>query len=68
MSIKPYIGANELREIVPVSYRVALEIVKQVEEEMQSEGLPTVKSKRKLVPTKRVLQKLGLEERDVNYV
>ncbi len=59
--MKPWITINEISSIVNCSRSSALIIVKKVEEELSQEGLMLPPSKKKLLPTDRVMRILGID-------
>lgn len=62
-SIKQWICANDLMNILPISYIEALRIIKAVRNQMIKEGKPVIKSKTLLAPRLRVLHYLEIEEK-----
>ena len=58
---QPYITAKDVQKLVPgISKYAARQIVKQVRDEMVSEGAYLIQSREYLVPTKRVKKLLRI--------
>jgi len=57
---KPYITAKEISMIYPVGITNARKVVDAICRDMEAKGTPLPKARKKLVPTERVLKKLGL--------
>lgn len=57
---KPYLSINDVRQLVPIGYHQARQIITEIRDEQEREGKPTFRTKCLLAPTGEVLRKLGL--------
>ena len=57
-----YMNANELMQIIPVNYIIALGYIKEVQEEMKEKNYLVPKSRQKVALTKLIRKKFGLWE------
>lgn len=58
-----YCTPEDVYRISPLTRTSTKELVKQIIEEMNREGLPPISRKPTMVPTYRVMEKLGLRRR-----
>lgn len=57
--------AAEICKNTPASRNQAYKLIDEIIKEMEAEGLPKISSKPRMVPTARVLKKLGLTDREI---
>ena len=57
-----YMNANELMQIIPVNYIIALGYIKEIQEEMKEKNYLVPKSRQKVALTKLIRKKFGLWE------
>jgi len=63
---KLYVTPEDIYQIAPLTRKSTKDLVRKIVEEMEREGLPPISTKPVMVPTYRVMQRLGLNERSRN--
>lgn len=62
---KAYLNATDITCLVPIGINRARVIAREIKEEMESEGKPSLSDKLFILPTDRVLKKLGLSRENI---
>lgn len=60
-----YVTPEMIYKIAPLTRKGVRELVQDIVEEMQNEGLPPIRFRPMMVPTYRVMERLGLRKENV---
>lgn len=59
---KAYLTCSDIQRLVPISTKESYKLMKEIGNEMESLGIPRFATRKKMVPTSMVVEKLKLAE------